>query len=158
MSPLEDKIFATRCTKAVQSRRFSDKLEESLNPYPNRVLETAQIIEALIDLARELREANTRGEMLGLAADELTFYDALGANDSTVAILGDAQLRLITRQVADTVRQNVTSDWTVPENARANLRRHGYPPDQQAAATCLVVEQAEPFARAETETVPIYRR
>ncbi len=80
-------------------------------------------------------------------------------------ILGDAQLRLIAREVADSVRQNVTIDWTVRENARANLRRyvrrvlrrHGYPPDQQDAATRLVIEQAELFARAETETMPFYR-
>ncbi len=152
---LNDEISATRRTSVVQSRRFSEKLEESINRYHNRAVETAQIIEALIDLAREMREANTRGERLGLSDDEVAFYDALGVNDSAVDVLGDDQLRLIAREVADTVRNNVSIDWTVRENARANLRRlvrrvlrrHGYPPDQQEAATLLVIEQAELLAR-----------
>ncbi|MDP9355453.1 MAG: type I restriction endonuclease subunit R [Chloroflexota bacterium] len=162
---LNDEISATQRTSVVQSRRFSEKLEESINRYHNRALETAEIIEALIELAREMREANARGERLGLSDDEVAFYDALGANDSAVQVLGDDQLRIIAREVADTVRNNVTIDWTVRENARANLRRlvrrvlrrHGYPPDQQEAATLLVVEQAELLAREETEVVPLYR-
>lgn len=162
---LNDEIGATRRTSVVQSRRFSEKLEESINRYHNRAIETAQIIEALIDLARELREANARGDRLGLSADELAFYDALGANDSAKDVLGDDQLLLIAREVADTVRNNVAIDWTVRENARANLRRlvrrvlrrHGYPPDQQEAATLLVIEQAELFAHEDTATIPLYR-
>ncbi len=162
---LNDEISATRRTSVVQSRRFSAKLTESINRYHNRALETAQIIEALIDLAREMREANARGEQLGLSTDELAFYDALGVNDSAVEVLGDAQLRLIAGEVAATVRNNVAIDWTVRENARANLRRlvrrvlrrHGYPPDQQEAATRLIIEQAELLAREETEVTPMYR-
>jgi type I restriction enzyme R subunit len=162
---LNDEIGATRKTGVVVARRFSEKLEESLNRYHNRALETAEIIEAMIELARELREANARGVRLGLSDDELAFYDALGENDSAVKVLGDEQLRVIAREVAETVRSNVSIDWTQREQAKANLRRmvrrvlnrHGYPPDQREAATQLVIEQAEEFARADTAAGPMYR-
>ncbi|MEA2528163.1 MAG: type restriction enzyme subunit, partial [Thermomicrobiales bacterium] len=162
---LNDEIGATRKTGVVVARRFSEKLEESLNRYHNRALETAEIIEAMIELARELREANARGERLGLNDDELAFYDALGVNDSAVKVLGDDQLKAIAREVATTVQNNVSIDWTQREQAKANLRRlvrrvlrkHGYPPDQQEGATLLVIEQAEEFAKAETATGPMYR-
>jgi type I restriction enzyme R subunit len=162
---LNDEISAARRKSVVQSRRFSEKLEEAIKRYHNRALETAQVIEALIDLAREMRAATSRGEALGLSDDEVAFYDALGSNDSAVQVLGDDQLRVIAREVADIVRGNVTIDWTIRENARANLRRlvrrvlrrHGYPPDQQESATQLVIEQAELFAREETTTTPLYR-
>ena len=128
-------------------------------------METAQIIEALIDLAREMRETKTRGQELGLTDDELAFYDALGANDGAVDVLGDAQLRVIAREVADTVRRTTRIDWQYREQARADLRRlvrralrrHGYPPDQQEAATHLVLEQAELLAADATDPAPSYR-
>ena len=105
----------------------------------------------MIQLAREIREANARGEKLGLKEDELAFYDALETNDSAVQVLGDATLRDIARELVETVRGNVTIDWTLRENVRANLRRlvkrilrkHGYPPDKQEKATQTVLEQAE---------------
>jgi type I restriction enzyme, R subunit len=148
---LNDEITAKKRTSVVQARRFSEKLDESITRYHNRALETAQIIEALIDLAREMNEASLRGERLGLSTDEVAFYDALAANESAVDVLGDAQLRIIAGEVSQTVRNNATIDWTVRETARANLRRlvrrvlrkHGYPPDKQDAATDLVIEQAE---------------
>ncbi|MCC7022599.1 MAG: type I restriction endonuclease subunit R, partial [Thermomicrobiales bacterium] len=148
---LNDQISAQKRTSVVQARRFSERLDASLKRYHNRALETAQIIEALIDLAREMNEASQRGERLGLSTDEVAFYDALAANDSAVDVLGDQQLRVIAGEVAATVRNNATIDWTVRETARANLRRlvrrvlrrHGYPPDTQEAATDLVIEQAE---------------
>ena len=98
-----------------------------------------------------MREANARGEQLGLSEDELAFYDALETNDSAVQVLGDDTLRDIARELVDTVRNNVTIDWTLRENVRANLRRlvrrilrqHGYPPDKQEKATQTVLEQAE---------------
>ena len=98
-----------------------------------------------------MREANARGERLGLSEDELAFYDALETNDSAVQVLGDETLRDIARQLVETVRSNVTIDWTLRENVRANLRRlvrrilrkHGYPPDKQEKATQTVLEQAE---------------
>ena len=94
---------------------------------------------------------NARGDELGLSDDELAFYDALETNDSAVQVLGDDTLRDIARELVDTVRRNVTIDWTLRENVRANLRRlvkrilrkHGYPPDKQEKATQTVLEQAE---------------
>ena len=98
-------------------------LEQTLRRYRNRAIEAAQVIEELIALAREMREANARGEQLGLSEDELAFYDALETNDSAVQVLGDETLRDIARELVDTVRNNVTIDWTLRENVRANLRR-----------------------------------
>jgi len=126
-------------------------LERTVNRYANRAVEAAQVIEELIQLARELREANARGEALGLTEDELAFYDALETNDSAARVLGDETLRLIARELVETVRKNVRIDWTLRENVRANLRRlvrrvlrkHGYPPDKQEKATRTVLEQAE---------------
>ena len=105
----------------------------------------------MIQLAKEMREANARGEQLGLNDDELAFYDALETNDSAVQVLGDETLRAIARELVDTVRNNVTIDWTLRENVRAKLRamvkrilrKHGYPPDKQEKATVTVLEQAE---------------
>ncbi len=148
---LNDEITAQKRTSVVQAQRFSERLEESIRRYHNRALEMAEIIDALIALAQDMNEASKRGEQLGLSTDEVAFYDALTANDSAVDKLGDAQLRLIAGEVATTVRNNTTIDWTIRETARANLRRlvrrvlrrHGYPPDKQEAATDLVIEQAE---------------
>ena len=113
------------------------------------------MIEELIQLARDLREANARGEKLGLSEDELAFYDALETNDSAVKVLGDKTLRDIARELVETVQSNVTIDWTLRENVRANIRRlvrrilrkHGYPPDKQEKATQTVLEQAEVLSR-----------
>jgi len=135
----------------VQARSFSEMLERSLRRYQNRAIEAAQVIEELIGLAREMREASARGETLGLTEDEIAFYDALETNDSTVKVLGDETLRLIARELIAAVRANVTIDWTVRENVRAHLRvlvkrilrKHGYPPDKQEKATQTVLEQAE---------------
>ena len=144
--------LATRRRKnVVQARSFAEMLEQTLRRYQNRTVEAAQVIEELIRLARDMREANARGEQLGLSEDELAFYDALETNDSAVQVLGDETLRGIARELVETVRRNVTIDWTLRENVRANLRRlvrrvlrkHGYPPDKQEKATRTVLEQAE---------------
>ena len=134
----------------VQARRFSKLLEQALRRYQNRAIEAAQVMEELIQLAREMRKADRRGEQLGLTEEEMAFYDALGTNDSAVAVLGDATPRGIARELVETVRNNVTIDWTVRENVRAQLRvlvkrilrKHGYPPDKQEKATLTVLEQA----------------
>jgi type I restriction enzyme R subunit len=134
-------------------------LENAIKKYQNRALETAQIIEELIGLAKDMREAGRRGEELGLNEDEVAFYDALEVNDSAVAVLGDQTLRLIAQELVMAVKNSVTIDWTVRENVRAQmrviikriLRKHGYPPDKQARATELVLEQAEVLSRAWTE-------
>ena len=148
---LKGELAARRRKNVVQARSFAEMLEETLRRYQSRAIEAAQVIEELIQLAREMREANARGDELGLSEDELAFYDALETNDSAVQVLGDDTLRDIARELVDTVRRNVTIDWTLRENVRANLRRlvkrvlrkHGYPPDKQEKATRTVLEQAE---------------
>ena len=148
---LKGELATRRRKNVVQARSFAEMLEQTIRRYQNRAVEAAQVIEELIGLAREMREANARGERLGLSDDELAFYDALGVNDSAVQVLGDETLRDIARDLVETVRGNVTIDWTLRENIRANLRRlvkrvrrkHGYPPDKQESATRTVLEQAE---------------
>ena len=148
---LKGEVATRRRKNVVQARSFAQMLEQTLHRYQNRAVEAAQVIEELIQLARELREATARGEKLGLSEDELAFYDALETNDSAVQVLGDKTLRAIARELVETVRGNVTIDWTLRENVRANLRRlvkrtlrrHGYPPDKQEKATRTVLEQAE---------------
>ena len=148
---LKGELANRRRKNVVQARSFAEMLERTLLRYKNRAVEAAQVIEELIELARELREANARGEQLGLSEDELAFYDALEVNDSAVQVLGDDKLRDIARELVTTVQRNVTIDWTLRENVRANLRRlvkrvlrrYGYPPDKQEKATRLVLEQAE---------------
>ena len=148
---LRGEVATRRRKNVVQARSFAELLEQTLRRYQNRAIEAAQVIEELIGLAKDMREANARGERLGLSEDELAFYDALETNDSAVQVLGDETLRTIARQLVETVRNNVTIDWTLRENVRAHLRvlvrrilrRHGYPPDKQEKATQTVLEQAE---------------
>ena len=148
---LKGEVSIRRRKNVVQARSFAEMLEKTLRRYQNRAIEAAQVIEELIELARDMREANARGEQLGLSDDELAFYDALETNDSAVQVLGDETLRDIARELVGTVQRNVTIDWTMRENVRANLRRlvrrilrkHGYPPDKQEKATLTVLEQAE---------------
>ena len=113
----------TRGRKNVeQARSFAEMLEQTLRRYQNRAIEAAQVIEELIALARDMREATAGGEELGLSEDEMAFYDALETNDSAVQVLGDETLRGIARKLVETVRENVTIDWTMRENERAQLR------------------------------------
>ena len=148
---LKGELATRRRKNVVQARSFAEMLEQTIRRYQSRAVEAAQVIEELIGLARELCEANARGEALGLSEDELAFYDALGINDSAVQVLGDETLRGIARELVETVRGNVTIDWTLRENVRAKLRvlvkrvlrKHGYPPDKQESATQTVLEQAE---------------
>ena len=135
----------------VQSRSFAEMLEKAIRKYQNRAIETAQVIEELIGLAKDMRAANARGEELKLTEDELAFYDALETNDSAVKVLGDENLRDIARELVATVKANVTIDWTKRDNVRAQLRvlvkrilrQHGYPLDMQEKATLTVLEQVE---------------
>jgi type I restriction enzyme, R subunit len=153
---LLDGEIRTRSRKnIVQGRSFADLLEKAINRYQNRALEAARVIEELIALAKDLREAERRGEILGLTEDETAFYDALEVNDSAVKVLGDETLRAIAQELVRAVRGNLKIDWTVRENVRAEmrvlvkriLRRYGYPPDKQARATELVLEQAEALCK-----------
>jgi len=155
---LSGEIQARRRKNVVQARSFAEMLEQAVRRYQNRAIEAAQVIEELIGLAKEMRVANARGEALGLSEDELAFYDALETNDSAVKILGDETLRTIARELVNTVRANVTIDWTLRENVRAQLRvlvkrilrKYGYPPDKQEKATQTVLEQAEALSEAWT--------
>ena len=148
---LKGELVVRRRKNVVQARSFADMLEQTLRRYQNRAVEAAQVIEELIQLARDLREANARGVELGLSEDEIAFYDALETNDSAVNVLGDQVLRTIARELVETVRHNVTIDWTLRETVRARLRvlvkrvlrKYGYPPDKQEKATRTVLEQAE---------------
>ncbi len=156
---LEGEIKTRHRKNIVQARSFAELLEEAIRKYRNRAIETAQVIEELIGLARDMREATRRGEDLGLTEDEVAFYDALEVNDSAVAVLGDKTLRAIAQELVKSVRNSITIDWTVRENVRARmrviikriLRRYGYPPDKQARATELVLEQAEVLCKDWTE-------
>ncbi len=147
---LKGELATRRRKNVVQARSFAEMLEQTIRKYQNRAIEAAQVIEELIQLAKEMREANLRGEALGLSEDELAFYDALETNDSAVKVLGDDTLCGIARELVETVRNNVTIDWTLRENVRAQLRvlvkrilrKHGYPPDKQEKATQTVLEQA----------------
>ena len=148
---LKGELVVRRRKNVVQARSFADMLEQTLHRYQNRAVEAAQVIEELIQLARDLREANARGVELGLSEDEIAFYDALETNDGAVNVLGDQVLRTIARELVETVRRNVTIDWTLRETVRAQLRvlvkrvlrKYGYPPDKQEKATRTVLEQAE---------------
>jgi len=148
---LKGEIKARSKRNVVQARSFAELLDQVVRKYQNRAIETAQVIEELIGLAKDMRQAQRRGEDLGLSDDELAFYDALETNDSAVKVLGEPTLKGIARELAETVRKNVSIDWTVRENVRAQLRvlvkrilrKHGYPPDKQEKATQTVLEQAE---------------
>ncbi|MBI3272662.1 MAG: HsdR family type I site-specific deoxyribonuclease [Planctomycetes bacterium] len=148
---LAEEIKARARKNVVQSRSFLEMLERAVKAYSRRAIETAQVIEELIRLAKEVREAGLRGEKLGLTEDEVAFYDALETNDSAVKVLGDQILRTIARELVDSVKKTVSIDWAVKESVRAKLRvlvkrilrKYGYPPDKQEKATQTVLEQAE---------------
>ena len=147
---LNDEIRTVSQRNVVQGRSFADMLEKSIKRYQNKSIQTAQVIEELIALAKQMREAELRGEELGLSLAELAFYDALETNDSAVQVLGNDRLRTIAQELVKTVRNNVTIDWTLRENVQALLRvkvkrvlkQYGYPPDMQKKATETVLEQA----------------
>jgi len=147
---INDEIQTRLRINLIQGRSFSEMLEKTIKRYHSKSIETAQVIEELIELAKKVREAHLRGEELNLSEEELAFYDALEVNDSAVKVLGDETLRTIARELADTIRNNVTVDWTLKESIQAKLRvmvkrvlrKYGYPPDKQKKATDTVLEQA----------------
>jgi type I restriction enzyme, R subunit len=151
---LNDELRIRRKKNLVQSEAFSEKLEKTVARYRNRAIETVQVIEELIRIAKEMREAQRRGEDLKLTDDEVAFYDALETNDSAVKVLGDETLAKIARDLTQTIRSSVTIDWTVRENVRAQIRvkvrrllaKYGYPPDKRERAVETVIKQAELLA------------
>jgi len=152
---LNDEIKVRSKKNLVQSKSFAEMLEKAIKKYQNKSIETTKVIEELIKLAKDMREANKRGEKLNLTEEELAFYDALEVNDSAVKVLGDEILRTIARSLAETIRKNATIDWTLRESAQAKLRvmvkrvlkKYGYPPDKQKKATETVLEQATMIAK-----------
>ncbi|MFN8922484.1 MAG: type I restriction endonuclease subunit R [Sphingobacteriia bacterium] len=148
---LADEIKLRFATNLVQSRKFSEMLQEAVKRYQNNLITTAQVIEELIQLARGVDAAQRRGEQLGLNEAEMAFYDALATSESAVAVLGDEILKAIAHDLAEHIRRNASIDWSIKENVRAKMRvlvkrilkRYDYPPDKQAAATELILQQSE---------------
>lgn len=148
---LKGEIRSRFKTNVVQEARFSELLQQSLTRYRNRAIETAQVIEELIEMARKFQEAAQRGESLGLNHDEMAFYDALATNEAAVRGLGDETLKKIAVELTQSLRKSVTVDWAVRDTVRARLRvmvktllkRYKYPPDKQEEATETVLKQAE---------------
>ena len=148
---LSDEIKLRSRRNVVEGRSFKEMLEAAIRKYENRAIETAQVIQELIELAKEMQAASRRGERLKLTEDELAFYDALASNESAKQVLGDETLRDIARELAVKIRESASIDWTIKETVRAGmramvkrlLRKYGYPPDKQEAATLVVLQQAE---------------
>lgn len=151
---LNDEIKTRRTTNLVQSKKFSEMLDKAVRNYQNNLLSSAEIIDEMIRLAKDIKAADRKGEELGLDFREYAFYSALEVNDSAVAVLGDDVLRHIARELVDTVRSNSSIDWAIRENVQAKmriavkkiLRKYGYPPDMEIKATETVIEQAKLLA------------
>lgn len=151
---LNDEIKTRSKTNLVKSKKLLEMLEGAIKRYQNNLLTTAEIIQELINIAKEIKESDKEGERLGLTKDEVAFYNALEVNDSAVMVLGDDQLKEIAREITDKVRANATIDWTIRESVRARLMvivkrtltKWGYPPDKQAKAIETVLKQAELMA------------
>jgi type I restriction enzyme R subunit len=148
---LNDQIRMRMKKNLVQARSFLQLLENAIKAYTNKSIETAQVINELIDLAKKIREEQNRGKDLGLSEDEVAFYDALADNESAKQVLGDETLKTIARELVEIIRKNVTIDWTERESVQAKLRlmvkrilrKYGFPPDKQEKATLTVLEQAK---------------
>ncbi len=148
---LEGEIKSRFASNVVQAKKFSELLTQAVNRYQNRSIETAQVIEELIEMAKKFKAESDRGSELGLSEDELAFYDALANNEASVRDLGDDTLRLIAHELTESLRKNVSVDWSKRESVRAKLRllvkrilrKYKYPPDKQEEAVALVLEQAE---------------
>lgn len=151
---LNDEIKSRSKKNIVQSKSLMEMLENSIKKYQNKILTAAEVIQELIDIANEIKKADQRGENMGLSDDELAFYDAVANNDSARELMEDKQLKELAIFLVETVKKNVTIDWTIKESVRAKLkvmvkralRKFGYPPDQQKLATDTVLKQAELLA------------
>ncbi|MFI8610692.1 type I restriction endonuclease subunit R [Pseudomonas sp. NPDC077649] len=153
---LEGEIKSKFSSNLAQEKKFSELLDSVIKRYQNRSIETAQVIEELIEMAKRFSAASKRGDQLGLNDDELAFYDALANNESSVRELGDETLAKIAHELTESLRQNVTVDWSNRDSVRAKLRllvkrilrKYKYPPDQQEEAAQLVLAQAEALCEA----------
>ena len=148
---LEGEIKSKFATNVVQQRKFSELLSSVIARYQNRSIETAQVMEELVEMAKKFKAAANRGQQLGLSDDEVRFYDALANNESAVRELSDETLKKIAYELTDNLRKNITVDWSKRESVRASLRlmvkrilrKYKYPPDLEATAVELVLQQAE---------------
>ncbi len=148
---LNDGIRSRSKTNIVQTKAFSERLEDAVSRYHANAITTAEVLQELIDLAKDIRTARERGEESGLSDDEIAFYDALAENENAVQIMGDDKLRLIAHELLVSLRENIAVDWAHRESARARLRvlvkrilrKYGYPPDLQDEAVQTVLQQAE---------------
>ena len=148
---LNDEISVRGRTNIVQSRKFSQMLQEAIRKYQANILTTVQVIDELIEIAKGLKKEDENLEALGLSVEEVAFYDALANNESAKKVLGDEILKEIAQDLLVQIKKNATIDWTIRESARAGLRvlvrrtlrRYNYPPDQQKQAVDLVLQQAE---------------
>jgi len=151
---LDDEIKIRTKKNFIQSKKLSDMLDAAIKKYQNNLLTTAQVIEELIQIAKEIKVFDERGEDLGLMEDEVAFYDALAMNESAIEVLGDDTLRDLARILVEKVKANTTIDWTIKESVQAKLRvivkrilrQYSYPPDKQKLATENILQQAELFA------------
>ena len=138
-------------TNVTQEKKFSDMLTSVILRYQNRAIETAQVMEELIEMAKKFREAANRGEQLGLTEDEVKFYDALANNESAMRLMNDEILKKIAHELTESLRQNIKVDWNERESVRASLRlmvrrilrKYKYPPDEQDGAVELVLQQVQ---------------
>ena len=153
---LEGEIRTRFAGNVVQEKKFSELLGNVIKRYQNRAIETAQVIEELITMAKKFRAAAARGEALGLSEDEIRFYDALADNESAVRELGDATLKKIAHELTESLRKNLSVDWSQRESVRAKLRilvrrilrKYKYPPDLETAAVDLVLRQVQELGEA----------
>lgn len=148
---LNDEIRIRQKKNLIQARSFEELLDKAIKAYTNKSIEAAQVIQQLIDLAKKMRAEQKRGAQLNLTEEEVAFYDALADNESARDVLGDQTLRIMARKLVETIRNNVTIDWTIREAVQARLRvlvkrllkKYGYPPDKREIATLTVLEQAK---------------
>ena len=166
---LRDEIKSRSRSNVVLEKKFSERLQAALAKYHNRSVETAKVIEELIAMAKDFAEATKKGEELGLSPDELAFYDALAENETALREMGDETLKKIAHELTQKLRKNISVDWQQRESVRAKmrnmiriiLRRYRYPPDKQAEALKLVMQQAEvlsdEWTREESSKPMIYK-
>ncbi|MEN9397667.1 MAG: hypothetical protein RLZ81_2197, partial [Pseudomonadota bacterium] len=153
---LEGEIKAKFATNVVQQKKFSDLLANVITRYQNRSIETAQVMEELVEMAKKFKAAASRGEQLGLSDDEVKFYDALANNESAVRELTDETLKKIAHELTENLKKNISVDWAQRESVRATLRlmvkrvlrKYKYPPDQAEEAVELVLQQVETLGEA----------
>jgi len=161
---LNDEIRIRKKKNIIQARSFEELLDKAIKAYTNKSIETAEVIQQLIELAKTMREEQKRGTQLNLTQEEVAFYDALADNESARQVLGDKTLRTMAREIVETVRKNVTIDWTLRDSVQAKLRvlvkrmlkKYGYPPDKRQKATDTVLEQAKLLCADWAENLPIH--